>query len=229
MYTPIRWPDHWYHDQEHISCIVPNCTFVSDATSVTVQWTEIHDHCTSAPGTEHALLEILLRQTHCAIDDCGEGKGDNRDPSRVTRRLFRHEKDDHGSTKMSNLCSFVTLAREGRIRLAADSDQNFRKNEPNCERLAYERMMEKVVALPEATIQLIFQKCGFIEHTIENLGKILTHDHLAKPREEDPPYWWPIRAEHFLWACRPKASEPENSTWRAVWTDLRQQYAEGRI
>ena len=222
----IRWPDHWYHDHHFIHCIVSGCGYVTDVKPTSDQWAQIRDHCTNATGPEHGLLAIMLTQTICAIDNCNHPSFATGKQDLNIRHLFMHEKTAHGSQEMSNICSFVRLAREGRIRVGGPGGHT--RPVPNCERLAYKRMMEKVQALPAPVINMIFQRSWFIEHTTENLGKILTDDHLAKPGE-DPPYWWPIRAEHFLWSCRPKASDPPNSHWRVIWTELRKRYADGRI
>ena len=197
------------------------------------QWSDIVDHCTDSPGAEHKLLDIMFRQIICAIDDCRHhviSHSKQRRGYRI-RTLFRHEKVAHGTTNMSEICSFVRLSREGRIR------QGFKNGSvphPNCERFAFERMLEKVQALPAAELGLLFEKGGFPpgEHTPENLGRILTHDHLAQ-EGDDPPYWWPVPAENFLWFCRPQDPLPTETHrdhyWRFFWEDLRAMYADGRI
>lgn len=218
-----RWPDHWYHDQDHIRCIVPNCGFVTPSPTVLLQWTQIHDHCIGTQGAEHEILKKMLQQTRCAIDNCDLPPL----PQSVDRRiraLFAHENAAHGSADMSNICSFVRLAREGRLSSRSMPDQD-------CEVLAFQRMLAKVLALPDATKDLLFQKSGFHQpdqQTPETMGKILTADYLAQPGDE-PPYWWPIRAEHFLWQCRPQSNNPADHHWRILWTRLREEYADGRI
>lgn len=220
-----RWPDHWYSDQVHIRCVVPDCEFTTPSPNAGLQWDEIHDHCTNTPGAEHEILEKMLQQTMCAIDNC------NHPPfmssqSYKSRALFTHEKVAHESTDMSNICSFVRLAREGRVRSGL-----YKTAEPNCERLAFHRMLDKVQALPHSTISLLFQMSGFRhpdEQTRENMGRILTADHLAEEGEERPD-WWPIRAEHFLWLIRPNFNDPSHLPWSTVWVWLRDEYANGRI
>ena len=225
---PIRWPDSWYYDQDHVRCIVPDCGVVTDNASVELQWNQIHDHCMDAPGPEHRLLEIMLRQIFCAIDGCKINVSAGH-PSYRTRGLFHHEKTVHGTIAMSNICSFVRLAREGRIRIGTGHGHSV--HEPKCEEIAFYRMKEKVWALPAGELGLLFQRGGFhhsSEHTDSNLGKILTHDPLSQP-DDDPPFWWPVNAEHFLWFCRPHPTHPADHHWRILWNDLRAKYADGRI
>ncbi len=222
----MRWPDDWYYDQHYIRCIVPDCGFISDDDRLDIQWSQIHDHCKDTPGAEHGLLEIMLGQTLCAIDDCQHLSFFKHTPCFTVRRLFIHEKSVHGSAEVSSISSFVRLAREGRI-LASTSGRT-RAPEPNCEKLAFNRMMEKVQALPASHLSLLFRANGFQpdQHTDENLREMLTHDPLKQPGD-NPPYWWPVAAEHFLLSCRPLPGDPAD--WHALWTDLRKKYADGRI
>ena len=219
------WPDHWYHDQQRIHCIVPACGFVVKSEYVEEQWREIDQHCSTKIGAEHDLLQIMLDQTFCAINDCSSLSFVKNTKGRAIRELFAHEKDVHGSAEMSSICSFVRLAREGRIRKGHGLERN-------CERLAHYRMMDKVAALPPADIIMLFQRNGYHhpgEQTSENMRKILTHDPLARDGE-DPPFWWPVKAESFLSQCRPYCLNPASEEdWTRLWTDLRERYADGRI
>ena len=221
--APYRWPDHWYYDQHRIHCIVPQCGFVTPSGFATAQWIEMHDHCIGTTGPEHKLLDKILGQTICAIDGCDRlafRKGSE------LRELFLHEKNEHGSTEMSSISSFVRLARESRIRSGPG-----RQPEPDCEELAFERMIDKVLALPAATIDLIFRKNGYHnleEKSLENLGRLLTDDPSVKPGDQPPP-WWPVRVEEFLWRSDPATRSPEDPHWTMLWTQLRQEYAAGRI
>ena len=230
----IPWPDHWYHDRDHIHCIVPSCGFVVPTTVVTYQWQELLDHCVHTEGTEHGILTKMLKQGKCCVDDCDHPSfnngGHNVSHGVSTRALFSHELADHGSTKMSNICSFVTLAREGRVRGGPNHYQI-----EEVEKLAFERMLEKVEAMPWRTIELLFQKHRLHHPSLYprtmflgHLKWILTTDVLEKDGD-DPPEWWPIRAEHFLWLCRPNPNNPADDEWRPVWRRLRDDYAEGRI
>lgn len=228
----VFWPDHWYDGPNRVRCIVPYCGFKT-ANPTTVQWEDLLQHCTDTEGIEHALLGILLEQRRCAIDDCGYSCTGV--PSYMLRMVFEHEKDVHRTAAMSGICSFVVLAREGRIRFGrrggGAGGSTSVEPEPDCERLAFLRMMEKVQALPAEALDLLFRKSGFDQphqQTPANLGKILTHDHLAQPGD-DPPFWWPVRAEHFLWFCRPDPTLPADEYWRNLWSDLRAKYADGRI
>ena len=131
---------------------------------------------------------------------------------------------------MSNICSFVTLAREGRVR---GGTHHFQIEE--VEKLAFQRMLEKVVAMPLRTIELLFEKHELQHPSLYtpatfqgHLKWILTTDVLEKPGD-NPPEWWPIRAEHFLQICRPDPNNPADDEWRPVWNRLRDDYAEGRI
>lgn len=189
-----------------------------------VQWTQIHDHCTDLADADHNILENMLRQQICAINDCDYRlKG----PAiHGLRPLFVHEKSLHGSEDMSHMFSFVRLAREGRIRRGLGSNV-----EQNCERLTFERMLEKVMALPDATKDMLFERSGYhnpTQKTRVNMGKILTADPLAQEWEK-PPYWWPVRADYFLKRIRPNPANPADHEWAVIWRQLREAYAEGRI
>ncbi len=222
----VLFPDHWYHNQTlHVRCIVPQCDFITPSESVVTQWPQMHDHCTYTPGPEHKLLDKILGQTICAIDDCDHPAftGNNH---LSLREVFRHEKYEHGSTRMSTISSFVMLSREGRIRSGLG-----RQPVPDCEKLAFHRMLEKVRALPAEILDLLFEKSGFHspdQKSLENLTKILTYDPRWEP-DDDPPYWWPIRAEHFLWLSRQRDNDPPDPNWVRLWTRLREAYANGRI
>lgn len=219
-----RWPDHWYFDQDHVQCIVLNCGFVTTSYFPSAQWEQLRDHCKDTSSTDHAILQKILFQTACRIGNCEQPMHFNSQDS-VLRRLFAHEKLAHNSAKMSNICSFVTLAREGRI------FGRYGKFTSECEQVTFDRMVQRVLAMPDATKNLLFQKAGFHhpdQQTPKNLGKILTADNLAQPGE-NPPYWSVIRAEHFLWLIRPDLNDPADHHWRIVWTGLRQKYAEGLI
>ena len=227
----IRWPDHWYHDQNRIRCIVPACGFVASSHLVEQQYKEICDHCLTTIGAEHDLLNIMLNQTLCAINKCTSPSFAHRSKSHAIRSLFKHEKDAHGSAEMSSICFFVRLAREGRVRKGTKLGSAPAEPEPNCERVAYYRMMEKVWALPSTDLLMLFRRNGCHHpdtQTSENLGKILTHDPLAR-EGENPPFWWPVKAESFLSHCRPNFSNPADSDWIRLWRNLREKYADGRI
>ena len=229
--NPIPLPDHWYLDESRTRtrCIVPDCEFVAPSQLVEQQWKEIHDHCLAKTGAEHGLLQIMLNQSICAINNCTHPQFSGRKSS-VIRRLFKHEKDAHGSEQMSSICSFVRLAREGRIR-KCNKPHCAPEPEPNCERLAYDRMMDKVWALPPEDLILLFERNEYHhpdKWTAENLGEILTRDPLAKACET-PPFWWPVKAESFLEHCPPDPHDPEDRHWERVWKYLREEYANGRI
>ena len=216
------WPDHWYFDQDYIRCIVPQCEFVTPSHMVGPQWDQLHEHCEDTSGAEHAILLKMLSLRLCAIGDCSQ-TFTGVESTRVTRYLFAHEKTAHGSVEMFNICSFVRLAREGRIRGALLGEA--------CEKLAFHRMLGKAEALPDGTKKALFQRSGFYypeQHTPQNMGKILTADPLAQ-QGESPPYWWPIRADHFLWLIRPNTNDPADHQWSMVWTGLREEYANGRF
>lgn len=231
---PARWPFDWYYDHKRIRCIVPNCGFRCNSENVSLQWTQAHDHCLNTSDPEHNLLEIMLRQRLCVVCDEPASFGAHT-PGLTVRRLFHHEEKVHNSTTMSHLCSFVRLAREGRIRFSRPGANintvGATEPDPNCERFAFLRMMEKVQALPPAALELLYQKSGFhlpYQQTQANLGKILTSDPLTQPGD-DPPFWWPVQVDHFLWHCRPHPDDPADAYWRHIWSDLRARYADGRI
>ncbi|CAF9939171.1 MAG: hypothetical protein ALECFALPRED_008002 [Alectoria fallacina] len=217
------WPDHWYFDRDHIRCIVPDCEFVTPSHMAGLQWDQLYEHCKDTSGVEHAILSKMLSLKQCAIGDCVHTI--MRESREATRRLFTHEISAHGSMEMFNICSFVRLAREGRIR-----GQNGLLG-PACEKLAFHRMLDKALALPDGTKKALFQRSEFLypeQHTPKNMGKILTADPLAR-QGESPPYWWPIRAEHFLWLIRPNINDPADQQWSMIWTGLREEYANGRF
>ena len=224
--TQIYYPDHWYYDQTNlIGCIVPHCDFITPSESVVTQWRQMHDHCIDTPGPEHKLLDKILGQTQCAIDQCNHISFEGYTGLGL-RQLFLHEKDEHGSTEMSNISSFVRLARESRIRYG-----RHRNPVPDCEKLAFHRMVDKILALPAATIDLIFRKSGYHDpeqKSLQNLERLLTDDPSITPGDR-PPYWWPVRAEEFLWRSDPDTRDPKDPHWKMLWTHLRQDYAAGRI
>ena len=219
-----RWPDHWYFGQNQIRCIVPRCGFVTPSVWLQEQWAQIDHHCKNVPDPDHRIMERLLRQSVCAIDDCGD-RPSNQNPTLRLRQLFAHERSHHGSEDMSHLFSFVRLAREGRICTSSGIVER------SCERLTFERMLEKVMGFSDATKNMLFERSGyhnFNRKTRENMGKILTADPLAQEWEK-PPYWWPVRADYFLKLIRPNPSNPADHEWAVVWRRLRESYAEGRI
>ena len=221
--APNPWPAHWYLGHHDIHCIVPHCDFVTDANKISEQWTQLHAHCLHAPGVEHALLKIMLRQSKCALCNYPNFSG-RRDW--VTRALYDHEQNAHGSAAMFHIDSFVVLARECRILVGIGGHL---APEQTCQRLTFDRMMGKVRALPAAELRLLFEKSGFgDEHSLGNLAMILTFDPFARVRDDDP-YWKPLGLDRFLAFCRPNGDEPADSDWRRVWRSLREKYADGRI
>lgn len=161
----------------------------------------------------------------CAINDCDHYMASGHRSSGL-RALFAHENSVHGSQDMFNICSFVRLAREGRIHRGMA-----RKPVEECERLAFERMLDKIMALPRAEKDSLFQRSGYHhphEQSRHAMGKILTADPLAQDWE-NPPYWWPVRADYFLKLIRPDPNNRADDQWKITWTRLREEYADGRI
>ena len=195
-----------------------------------MQWFRIHEHCLDKRGPEHDLLQILLRQTLCAIDECMYLVNSGHQEFRL-RALFKHERLAHNSEAMSDLCSFVTLARKGHIRAYVAGTGWL--IEPNCRRLAYDRMLDKMGDPLCPTNQMLFQKSGYSnpdQHTRANLGKILTQSPLTETTpDEDVPYWMPVPAHSFLSHCLPDETDPEFDLWLMIWCELREKYADGRI
>ena len=109
--APLPWPADWYLGHHDIRCIVPHCTFVTDANNLPVQWTQLDDHCKDTGGSEHALLEIMLRQSKCALCNNPLYYGPK---NQTVRALYNHERNAHGSAEMFNIGSFVVLARDRR-------------------------------------------------------------------------------------------------------------------
>lgn len=100
-----------------------------------------------------------------------------------------------------------------------------------CEKLAFERMLDKVMVLPQAERDSLFYRSGYYhlhEQTRHIMGKILTADPLANELDR-PPYWWSVRADHFLKLIRPDPNNPADDQWNVTWTRLREEYAYGRI
>ena len=222
---PLPWPAHWYMGHYDIRCIVPHCDFVTDANKLSEQWTQLRDHCAHAAGAEHDLLDIIVRQRKCALCDYPTFYGRN---EWVPRALYDHEVHAHGSAAMFSINSFVVLARQGRILFGIPG--GYLALEPNCQRLAFDRMVGKVRALPAEELRLLFERSGFRadEHSLNNLEWILTYDPSARQRDDDP-YWKPVRPDRFLAFCRPDGDDPADSGWRRVWRSLREKYADGRI
>ena len=230
MPSIIYWPENWAPDIFRACCIVPGCPFVVFEANLSEQWTRIHEHCLDTRGPEHDLLDIMLVQRRCAIVGCNYGSGTG-SKSYMVRALFRHERSAHNSQTMSDFCSFVVLARQGLIR-ALVPERGW-VIEPNCRRLAYDRMLDKMGHLLCPTNQMLFQKSGYSNpdlHTRENLGKILTQSPLTETTpDEDVPYWMPVPAHSFLSHCRPDETDPEFDLWLMIWCELREKYADGRI
>lgn len=223
--APIPWPPNWYRARYDIHCIVPHCDFVTDANRMSEQWSQLYGHCTCMSDAEHGLLKLMLRQSKCAWCDhppfCG-GK------DYIIRALCEHEETVHGTVAMFHIDSFVALVRENRVLFGAGGHL---KPNPNCERLVFERMMDKVGALPAADLRLLFETCGFDDdegHNSDHLAKILTADRL-KRKEDKEPYWKPLQPDRFLAFCCPNGGDPPDGAWRRVWRSLRDKYADGRI
>ena len=229
--APIPWPDHWYQDDTHIRCVVPDCEFTIDTklhTKWEHQWRGFWRHSEGTPGAEHILLQSLLRQSICADYGCREPRFRG-SPSFQLRRLFNHEETAHGSHTMSEISSFVALAREGRILRGSGGGSNKRVPIPDCGTHIFDRMMKKVRALPEDDLHLLVTKATKelpVGDFRDILAQIVTVDPSKKASE---PYWRPLAAEDFLMFCRPLDTDPADEPWRVLWTDLRKKYAEGHI
>ena len=223
----IRWPDHWYHhDQVHIRCIVPGCGAVSSSQDKEQQWEELCNHARTTPGTEHSLLHIMLQQTICAFTPCGLSPPPNSSGSYGLRILFQHERAFHGTELMSCLSSFVRFAREGRVRQAIPGGPGT-EPKPECEKLTYDHMMDKIQALPEEHLHMLYRKNGFNdadERTTHHLSRILLHD----PSSTNP-FGWPVKVDNFLLHCHTDPLNPADNDWATLWTNLRARYAAGDI
>ena len=222
---PKPWPAHWYDDHRHIRCIVPHCEFVTKVHNLSGQWTKLYDHCTDTGGAEHDLLKIILRQSKCAL--CDDSPTFSGPKHWVPRALYDHEQYAHGSATMFSIDSFVVLARGGHISFGNGGHAALQRTYQS---LAFDRMMDKVLALPAAELSLLFQRSGYgaDEQLLSNLRRILSYDPLAQRRHDDP-CWLPLKPDRFLDFCRPRGDDPADSSWRRVWRSLREEYADGRI
>ena len=135
----------------------------------------------------------------------------------MVRDLLRHEMTEHGSDSMSRISGYVVLARTGRIH--GQSGEDSRK-------IAFDRMVEKLQGYEQPITKLLCQKTG-VPHSISNLQKILSTDHLRP--DGDVPLWWPVPAERFLWLLRPDNNDPADHQWNRVWMRLRQMYSNGHL
>lgn len=226
MSTPLPWPAHWYDGPHRIRCIVENCGFATDTQALPEQWAQLHNHCARRSGPEHALVEIMLRQTNCAL--CANGRVESGPRDVTFRRLFQHENNDHGSARMFHIPSFVLLARDFSIRFGVGGGHM--ATEPNCARLAFDRMIEKVSwTIPFAALDLLFQRSGFYAGpNSEGLRRILSFDPWTQ-FNPNAPDWLPVPAYRFLLFCRPHDNHPADDNWRWVWWNLRKYYANGDI
>ena len=221
--APLPWPAHWYQGHYDIRCIVPHCEFVTDTNNLPVQYAQLRDHCTHTGGAEHALLEFMLRQNKCALCNSPPYSGLH---NSTIRLLADHERRAHGSAKMFHIDSFVALARERRVHFSIGGGHLA----PNadCERLTFDRMMEKAQALPFASLRLLFHKSGFHpgQYTPRSLARILTHDPSTPPHDNSP-----LPPDRFLWFCRPRGDDPADpdNDWIRVWRELREAYTDGRL
>ena len=229
MPAPVLWPGHWYGADGNVRCIVPNCPFFTQSPRSEQQWTDLNDHCREMQESEHGLLEAMLKQTICAIDGCSYEAPKGKQGYK-RRRLFEHEQSTHHSAAMSNICSFVTLAREGRIIIYPDGTV-FGAADKSYESIIFNRMLEKVRALPSSWTDVLFGKNGFKhrgEHTDANLRDILARD-ISTPAGENPNQWRPVPTDDFLSHCHPDPYDPADGFWYEVWEELRNRYANGQI
>ena len=225
--TSLPWPSHWYraHGHHDIRCIVPLCVFVTTTNTILEQWTQLHNHCRHTEDAEHALLEMMLHQSSCAFCHNPRYKGHK---DLAIRELYDHESNKHGTAEMFDMDSFVALARERRIIFHVGVRQM--APDPKCEIYAFDRMVDKVMGLPAAERNLLFQKCGYPpdRRTRRNLGRILTNGTAIHPHV-NPPDWLPVTPVSFLWFCRPQGDNPADGNWTRLWMNLRGEYVVGRI
>lgn len=152
-------------------------------------------------------------QRRCAMCSFQVGSGQT---SKMLRDLFKHEMTVHGSDFMSQICGYIVLARKGRIW----------KLGPDSQKIAFDRMVEKLQGYEQPITNLLCQKKG-VPHSISNLQEILSTDYLRP--DGDAPLWKPVPAERFLWLLRPDENDPADHQWSRVWTRLRQMYSNGHL
>ena len=158
-----------------------NCGFTTLLKSVGDQWHELDEHCKSMPRNEHAVLRMMLQQSYCAQDNCNQLVVSG-NASRKARAFFAHERLAHGTLHTCDICSFVRLAREGHVVSGIH-----RKAMPECEKIASFRMLEKIQALPQTTVSIIFEKNGCPNPNNQTFqGKITTDDPLQQLRDKPP-------------------------------------------
>ena len=212
----IPWPDHWYCNKNSIKCLVNDCGFTTEPNGLIKQYEELKNHCANATGVEHAILSNMLKQRSCAI--CSHRIGPGHTSSKMIRALFDHEKAVHGSDSMSRICGYVALARKGRISRQLGQDS---------QKMAFDRMVEKIQGFEQPVTQLLCQKKG-LPHSLANLQDILSSD-CQRPDGDLSPAWWPVPPERFLWLLRPNDNDPADHQWSRVWTRLRQMYRNGHL
>ncbi len=209
--TKNPWPEHWCHNKDSIKCLV--CGFTTQPNGLKEQFADLKNHCATTSGFEHAILSNMLMQRRCAMCSFQVGSGQT---SKMLRDLFKHEMTVHGSDFMSQICGYIVLARKGRIW----------KLGPDSQKIAFDRMVEKLQGYEQPITNLLCQKKG-VPHSISNLQEILSTDYLRP--DGDAPLWKPVPAERFLWLLRPDENDPADHQWSRVWTRLRQMYSNGHL
>lgn len=216
----IEWPHHWQSHDGGIRCIVMGCNFITDGPSHRDQAADLLKHCEDQCGLEHDVLIHMLRQNWCVHSGCSYNP--SRCETSQIRYLFHHEKSTHnGATSMSRVETFVTLVRQGDVKLTKLYDVKM---------AIFDRMVHKIYLMGNA-IFLIYRMGGCLDprdQTLENLRKILASQALG-PIEYRTPYWEPMPSHLFLTNIPPEVNAPDNDLWRIVWTRLRLMYDGGWI
>lgn len=220
----IEWPHHWQSHDGGIRCIVMGCNFITDGPSHRDQAADLLKHCEDQCGLEHDVLIHMLRQNWCVHSGCSYNR--SRCETSQIRYLFHHEKSTHnGATSMSRVETFVTLVRQGDVKLTKLYDVKM---------AIFDRMVHKIYLMGNA-IFLVYRMGGYIDprdQTFENLEKILSPRSLRPDQHRTiyrTPYWEPMPSHLFLTNIPPEANAPDNDLWRIVWTRLRLMYDGGRI
>ena len=93
---------------------------------------------------------------------------------------------------------------------------------------AFDRLVEKMEALPEEVREQLFEKAGYRSTSQPKLA-VLKGILSAGSERATGGVPYSVPPELFLWAARPDVDEPVEEGWEEVWRKLREDYKEGII